>query len=66
MEKENWENQYQLGGYWSSPPLSKYLSEHVDMNENESCIGFFYIGYCESSDRIIQKKPIEEKIEWIE
>lgn len=59
-------DQYELGGYWSSPPLSKYLGEHVDMSKNESCIGFFYIGYCESSEPIVQKQPIDEKIEWIE
>ncbi|WP_436515442.1 nitroreductase family protein [Ekhidna sp. To15] len=59
-------DQYELGGYWSSPPLCKFLGEHIKLKENESCIGFFYIGYCESSDRIIAKKPIEEKIEWID
>ncbi len=58
--------QYNLGGYWSSPALCKYLGEHVDLEENESCIGFFYMGYCEPSDRIIQKRPIEAKIEWIQ
>ncbi|MEO9872033.1 nitroreductase family protein [Ekhidna sp.] len=58
--------QYQIGGYWSSPALTKYLGEMASMEENESCIGFFYLGYCEPSDRIIQKKPIEDKVEWIE
>ncbi len=58
--------QYDLGGYWSSPALCKYLGEHVELAENETCIGFFYLGFCEPSDRRIQKKPIEEKIEWIE
>ncbi|MEM7297285.1 MAG: nitroreductase [Bacteroidota bacterium] len=57
--------QYDLGGYWSTPPLINYLGEHVDLKENEKCIGFFYLGYCEPSDRIIQKKPIEDKVEWI-
>ncbi|WP_420316280.1 nitroreductase family protein [Ekhidna sp.] len=58
--------QYGLGGYWSSPLLCKFLGEHVNLQENEKCIGLFYLGYCEPSDRIILKKPIEEKIEWIE
>ncbi|MEP1035071.1 nitroreductase [Ekhidna sp.] len=58
--------QYELGGYWSSPPLCKFLGEHIKLAQNESCIGFFYIGYCGSTERIIAKKPIEEKIEWIE
>lgn len=58
-------DQYELGGYWSSPALAKYLGDHTSLAENETCLGFFYIGYCEPSDRIVQKKPIEEKITWI-
>ncbi|WP_420577480.1 nitroreductase family protein [Ekhidna sp.] len=59
-------DQYNLGGYWSSPELCKFLGEHVNMKQNETCIGFFYMGYCEPSDRIIEKKPIEDKVEWME
>lgn len=59
-------NQYDLGGYWSTPALINHLGEHVDLAVNEKCIGFFYLGYCEPSDRIIEKKPIENKVEWIE
>lgn len=59
-------DQYELGGYWSSPEFSKYLGEHVVLKENERCIGFFYIGACEPLERIIKKGPIEEKVEWIE
>lgn len=58
--------QYGLGGYWSTPALCQFLGEHVSIEENEKCLGFFYIGYCEPSDRIILKKPIEEKVEWID
>lgn len=58
--------QYDLGGYWSSPALSKYLGELVELKENESCIGFFYLGYCEANDRIITKKPIKDKVEFVE
>lgn len=58
-------SQYELGGYWSSPSLVKHLGEFVDLKENETCLGFFYLGYCESSDRIITKKPIEAKVEWL-
>ncbi|MFK7954180.1 MAG: nitroreductase [Ekhidna sp.] len=59
-------NQYDLGGYWSTPALTKYLGEIVDLKENESCIGFFYLGYCNSNDRIIKKKTIKDKVEFIE
>ena len=58
-------DQYELGGYWSSPRLRNYLSEHVSLKENESCLGFFYIEYCEPLDRIVKKGAIEQKVEWI-
>jgi nitroreductase len=57
-------NQYDLGGYWSSSPLKNYLGELVELKPNESCLGFFYLGYCEQNDRIMIKKPIEDKVEW--
>ena len=59
-------DQYELGGYWSSPGLTRYLGEHIELKANERCIGFFYIGHCEPLDRIMKKGPIEEKVEWIE
>ncbi|MEM9895602.1 MAG: nitroreductase, partial [Bacteroidota bacterium] len=58
-------DQYDLGGYWSSPPLADYLREHVKMQENERCIGFFYLGYYKQFQSRMVKKPIENKIEWI-
>lgn len=56
--------QYGLGGYWSSPALASHLHEHIQLEENERCIGFFYLGYHQPNDRIVAKKPIEEKVEW--
>lgn len=56
--------QYDLGGYWSSPALVKFLGEFIEMKKNETCLGFFYLGYCEGSDRIVTKKPIEDKTTW--
>ena len=32
-----------LGCYWSSPGLIKYMDEFFDLNEGEKCLGFFYI-----------------------
>ena len=58
--------QYDLGGYWSSPVLVDFLGEHVSLQSNEKCLGFFYLGYCKPSDRVVPKKPIEEKVEWID
>jgi len=59
-------DQYGLGGYWSSPALSNFLGEHVALKENETCIGFFYIGACEPFEKRVKKGAIEEKVEWVE
>ena len=59
-------SQYNLGGYWSSTALAQFLGEFVDMKENERCLGFFYLGYCESTDHKVPKKPIKDKVEWFD
>lgn len=58
--------QYGLGGYWSSPAFANSLHEFITMKTNESCLGFFYLGYYENNGKILEKKPIADKIEWIE
>lgn len=58
--------EHNLGGYWGTPGFAKYLNEHVPMEENETCLGFFYLGYHEANDRIMPKKPIEEKVAWFD
>lgn len=57
--------QYGLGGYWSSPDLRNHLGKHVTLQANETCLGFFYLGYCESNDRVIKKGAINDKVAWI-
>lgn len=58
-------DQYELGGYWSSPPMRASFAKHITLKENETCLGFFYIGHCEPLDRVIKKGDIEEKVEWV-
>ena len=59
-------DQYELGGYWSSPKLREFLGEHVTLESNETCLGFFYLGYCHPSSKTTPKRPIDEKVEWFE
>lgn len=33
-----------LGGYWSSPGLKDHLTEDLNLQENQKCLGFFFIG----------------------
>lgn len=59
-------DQYELGGFWSSPGFSSFLGEYTSLKENEKCLGFFFIAYCNPLDKVIKKGPIDEKVEWIE
>ena len=55
-----------LGGYWSSPVLMiKHIDQFIDLDENERCLGFFYIGVPqEALDLDVDKGDVSEKIKW--
>ena len=35
---------HQLGCYWSSHPIFHHLKDFLQLNENQECLGLFYIG----------------------
>ncbi len=54
-----------IGAYWSSPSLVKYMGEFVNMEEGEKCLGFFYLGnYDGELPEGTRKTSIEEKTVW--
>jgi len=55
-----------IGSYWSSPAVMKFVGDFVPLEEGEKCIGFFYLGrYDEPSPEGSRKSTIEEKTVWI-
>ncbi len=55
-----------LGCYWSSPKIISELGAFLNLKNNQKCLGFFYIGkYNELPKRILNKKDVNEKVEWI-
>ncbi|MHA7944367.1 nitroreductase family protein [Formosa sp. 3Alg 14/1] len=54
-----------LGAYWSSPGLISTMDEFFNLNDNEKCIGFFYLGYYDATAPERSPKPIEDKVEWL-
>ena len=59
---------YGLGGYWTSGGIT-YLEkakEFFGLNEEDKLLGFFYIGYVEVPSPSAKRKPLEEKVIWIE
>lgn len=55
-----------IGSYWSSPALIANLNSFLKLEDDEKCIGLFYMGYHEEESRKGNRTPIEEKIKWIE
>jgi len=55
-----------IGSYWSSPGLIKYMDEFFDLNQGEKCLGFFYLGYSDEIITMGERKPIADKVEWID
>ena len=55
-----------LGGYWSSPELIiNHISEFISMEEEERCLGFFYIGVPKAEIKLsVQKGDIKRKTKW--
>lgn len=56
---------YGIGAYWSSSALRQYVGEFIDLEEGESCMGFFYMGYHEQAGKT-HRSPISEKVVWLE
>lgn len=56
--------QLEIGCYWSSPGLIKYMDEFFEMQEGEKCLGFFYMGYYDEELPVGIRSPIADKVEW--
>ena len=55
-----------IGSYWSSPALIDHMDTFFDFEQGERCLGFFYMGYYDGELDPGERKPIEEKVAWIE
>ncbi|WP_299214706.1 nitroreductase [uncultured Aquimarina sp.] len=55
----------EVGCYWSSPALIKYMNEFFEFEEGERCLGFLYLGNYDKNEVVNSKRnSIEEKVEW--
>jgi len=55
----------EIGCYWSSPGLIKFMDEFFELNPGEKCLGFFYMGYYDAELVTGDRTPIEDKISWL-
>lgn len=54
-----------IGSYWSSPTAIKRMHEFMAMDENETCYGIFYMGKLAGDLHESSRKPIEDKVVYI-
>ena len=55
-----------IGAYWSSPGLIVRMNNFLNLQDDEKCLGLFYMGYSDAPLLEGKRKPIEDKIIWIE
>lgn len=55
-----------LGGYWSTPGNLAALGTFLNLSENQKCVGLFYLGHHAAPSKPAVRKPIMDKLTWIE
>ena len=57
-----------IGGYWSSPKSMGHLAAFLKLDENERCLGLFYLGYGTTPNvaTIPTRSPWQQKVRWME
>lgn len=55
-----------VGAYWSTPGNLDALGEFLNLTSSQKCVGIFYMGYHTAPEKPAIRKPIEEKLTWVE
>lgn len=58
---------YGLGGYWTTGGITyrPQAKQFFGLEENDKLLGFFYIGHVAIPSTGASRKPIEEKVKWV-
>lgn len=56
---------YGIGSYWSSPRSIIEARDFLSLEEGESCLGLFYMGYHKLPNLPGKRSPIDEKVTWM-
>lgn len=59
---------YGLGSFWSTPKFiyTPEMNSFLGLNENDKCLGVFYVGYPKYDWPESHRKPLEYVTEWID
>ena len=54
-----------IGGYWSTPKYINKLRTFLQLNQDEICLGFFYLGVHNfKNEQTVRRGNLYEKIQW--
>jgi nitroreductase len=58
---------YELGGYWTTGGVTynAKAKPFFGLGEDDRLLGFFYLGYVASPSAAGKRKPLEEKVVWV-
>ena len=54
-----------LGCYWGSPGMIHHAKEFLKLAEGERCLGFFFMGTHQMGTLPGNRKPIADKVKWV-
>jgi nitroreductase len=59
---------YGLGGYWTTGGVTynEKAKDFFGLGADDKLLGFFYLGYVAAPSPAGKRKPLEEKMEWID
>ncbi|MFC5409078.1 nitroreductase [Larkinella bovis] len=55
-----------VGAYWSTPGNLDALGDFLNLSPTQKCVGLFYMGYHDDREKPAVRKPIEDKLTWVE
>lgn len=55
-----------VGAYWSTPGNLTALEQFLQLEPNQKCVGLFFMGYHQAKEKPAVRKPIAEKLTWVE
>lgn len=56
----------EVGAYWSTPGNLTALEQFLQLEPNQKCVGLFFMGYHQAKEKPAVRKPIDEKLTWVE
>ncbi len=54
-----------IGSYWSTPSFAEEYGKSINLNNNQSSLGFFFMGTFNHQESIKRRDNIDTKVEWI-